>query len=78
MLLMGDEIRRTQGGNNNAYCQDNETSWMDWDLCHTNADLLRFVRLMTRLRLHFNDGFEHTPLDLEAFLKRAHVEWHGK
>jgi glycogen operon protein len=78
MLLMGDEIRRTQGGNNNAYCQDNETSWMDWDLCHTNADLFRFVRLMTRLRLHFNDGFEHTPLDLEAFLKRAHVEWHGK
>jgi len=77
MLLMGDEIRRTQGGNNNAYCQNNETSWMDWDLCHTNADLFRFVRLMTRLRLHFNDGFEHTPLDLEEFLKRAHVEWHG-
>ena len=77
MLMMGDEIRRTQGGNNNAYCQDNQTSWMDWDLCHTNADLLRFVRLMTRLRLHFNDGFEHTPLDLEEFLKRAHVEWHG-
>lgn len=77
MLLMGDETRRTQGGNNNAYCQDNDTSWMDWDLCHTNGDLLRFVRLMTRLRLHFNDDFEHTSLDLEDFLKRAHVEWHG-
>jgi isoamylase len=77
MLLMGDEIRRTQGGNNNAYCQNNETSWMDWDLCNINADLLRFVRLMTRFRLHFNDGFEHTPLDLEEFLKRAQVEWHG-
>lgn len=77
MLLMGDEIRRTQGGNNNAYCQDNETSWMNWNLCHINADLLRFVRLMTRLRLHFNDGFEHAQLDLEEFLKRAQVEWHG-
>jgi glycogen operon protein len=77
MLLMGDEIRRTQDGNNNAYCQDNETSWMNWDLCKANADLLRFVRLMTRLRLHFNDGFEQTPLDLGEFLKRAQVEWHG-
>jgi isoamylase len=77
MLLMGDEVRRTQGGNNNAYCHDNETSWMDWDLCNTNAGLLRFVRLMTRRRLHFNDSFEHGPLDLEAFLKSAHVEWHG-
>ncbi len=77
MLLMGDEVRRTQGGNNNAYCQDNETSWMDWDLCHTNADLIRFVRLMTHLRLHFNDGLEHIPPTLEEFLKSAHVEWHG-
>jgi glycogen operon protein len=77
MLLMGDEVRRTQGGNNNAYCHDNETSWMDWDLCNTNAGLLRFVRLMTRRRLHFNDSFEHAPMDLEEFLKSAHVEWHG-
>ena len=77
MLLMGDEIRRTQDGNNNAYCQDNETSWMNWDLCRVNAELLRFVRLMTRLRLHFNEGIENTPLDLGEFLKRAQVEWHG-
>jgi isoamylase len=44
MLLMGDEVRRTQQGNNNAYCQDNETSWYDWDLATASADLLRFVR----------------------------------
>ena len=36
MLLMGDEVRGTQGGNNNAYCQDNETSWFNWNLCNTH------------------------------------------
>lgn len=44
MLVMGDECRRTQGGNNNAYCQDNETSWFDWSLVEQNADLIRFVQ----------------------------------
>ena len=44
MLLMGDEVRRTQGGNNNAYVQDNEVSWFDWQAIEQHADLLRFVR----------------------------------
>jgi glycogen operon protein len=44
MLLMGDEVRRTQGGNNNAYCQDNELSWFDWTLVERHRDLHRFVR----------------------------------
>jgi len=44
MVLMGDEVRRTQHGNNNAYCQDNETSWYDWDLTTGAAGLLRVVR----------------------------------
>ena len=44
MILGGDEVLRTQGGNNNAYCQDNETSWLDWSLAETHADFLRFVR----------------------------------
>ncbi|HSD82417.1 MAG TPA: glycogen debranching enzyme, partial [Anaerolineae bacterium] len=44
MLLMGDEVRRTQLGNNNPYCQDNETSWFDWGLLERQAELLRFVR----------------------------------
>jgi glycogen operon protein len=48
MLLSGDEIGRTQGGNNNAYCQDNETSWLDWD--QADDDLLAFTRRLVALR----------------------------
>ena len=44
MIAHGDEIGRTQQGNNNVYCQDSEISWMDWSLCETNADLLEFTR----------------------------------
>lgn len=44
MLLAGDELGRTQGGNNNAYCQDNEASWIDWELAAADRDLLRFTR----------------------------------
>jgi glycogen operon protein len=50
MISHGDEIGRTQGGNNNVYCQDSEISWMDWSLCETNADLLDFTRRVTKLR----------------------------
>jgi glycogen operon protein len=49
MLQGGDEIGRTQRGNNNAYCQDNELSWLDWDLDEQRKRLLEFTRLMTRL-----------------------------
>lgn len=49
MILMGDEIRRTQLGNNNAYCQDNELSWFNWQEAEKQADLLRFVRLLISL-----------------------------
>ena len=48
MILMGDEVRRTQHGNNNAYCQDSEMSWFDWDLPARHADLHRFVRSSLR------------------------------
>ncbi len=48
MLLAGDELGRTQGGNNNAYCQDNEISWIDWQ--HADGDLLEFVRRLSALR----------------------------
>jgi isoamylase len=66
MLLAGDEFGRTQQGNNNAYCQDNELSWMDWDLLDTPAggSLNRYVQHVSRLRAryhtlqgaHFSDG----------------------
>jgi glycogen debranching enzyme GlgX len=50
MLLAGDEFGRTQRGNNNAYCQDNPVSWVDWSLAETEAGLLEFVRDLSRLR----------------------------
>ncbi len=53
MLLAGDEFGRTQGGNNNAYCQDNEISWVDWDLGAAGEDLLHFVQKLTKLRREF-------------------------
>ena len=50
MISHGDEIGRTQLGNNNVYCQDSPLSWMDWSLRETNADLLTFARAATKLR----------------------------
>ena len=50
MIAHGDEIGRTQLGNNNVYCQDSPLSWMDWTLRETNADLLEFTRKVTALR----------------------------
>ena len=50
MICHGDELGRTQGGNNNAYCQDNEISWIDWDLDEEDRDLLNFTRTMVWLR----------------------------
>lgn len=50
MLLAGDEIGRTQQGNNNAYCQDNAISWIDWNLDKSRQELLKFTRLLIQLR----------------------------
>jgi isoamylase len=50
MILSGDEMGRTQGGNNNAYCQDNELSWLDWKFSILDRNFLAFVRRMIRLR----------------------------
>src|SRR5262249_39010423 len=51
MFLMGDEVRRTQFGNNNAYCQDNDANWFDWSLLRKHADVRRFVKLLIERRL---------------------------
>jgi glycogen operon protein len=56
MILGGDEIGRTQNGNNNAYCQDNEISWYDWSLLEKNKGLYRFVKEMIAFRLR-HPGF---------------------
>jgi glycogen operon protein len=50
MLQAGDELGRSQLGNNNAYCQDNEISWVDWGLAEKNGSLIDFVRKLTGLR----------------------------
>jgi glycogen operon protein len=77
MLLMGDELCRTQLGNNNAYCQNNEISWFDWSLCQTNADVLRFVRQMIHLRLHFDEKEKSGQTTLDDYLSKSRIEWHG-
>jgi glycogen operon protein len=71
MLLGGDEFRRTQGGNNNAYCQDNETSWHDWSLTEHNRDILRFTGGMTAFRR------AHPVLSKEQFYTDADIQWFG-
>jgi glycogen operon protein len=77
MLLMGDEVRRTQRGNNNAYCQNNALSWFDWSLCQKHADLYRFVQLLIRLRLSFAASVRGDFLSLTDFIERAKIQWHG-
>ena len=77
MLLMGDEVRRTQGGNNNAYCQDNEMSWFNWNLCNTHADIYRFVKHLTRFRLRRDFALEDTGMTLNQLLQQARTQWHG-
>ncbi len=77
LLLMGDEVRRTQLGNNNAYCQNNEVSWFDWSLFQRHADLHRFVRLLMQLRLRFAAGPRGNSFSLAEFIERAKIQWHG-
>jgi glycogen operon protein len=77
MLLMGDEVRRTQRGNNNAYCQDNELSWLDWTLLSRHADVHRFVKLLVRRRLMRDTGPERRRVSLTRFLRDSVHVWHG-
>jgi isoamylase len=77
LLLMGDEVRRTQLGNNNAYCQNNVVSWFDWSLCQRHADLHRFVRFLIQLRLRFAANPRGNFLSLTEFIERAKIQWHG-
>jgi isoamylase len=78
MFVAGDEIRRTQRGNNNAYCQDNEISWFDWNLAKKNREMFRFFKQMIALRKR------HPLLQRSRFFTGqlnerglADVSWHG-
>src|SRR5262249_28977191 len=80
MVLAGDEFLRTQHGNNNAWCQDDEVSWVDWELAARNAGFHRFVREMIAFRMR------HPALRRRTFFRGTPVEpskigpdivWHG-
>ena len=77
MILMGDEVRRTQGGNNNAYCQDNEVSWLDWTLADRHADVHRFVSLLNARRALRSVEQERQRVSLIEWIQRATKAWHG-
>jgi isoamylase len=77
MLQMGDEIRRTQLGNNNAYCQDSELSWFNWAEVDAHAGLVRFVRELIHFRLNVVADPEDEGLSLTEELQAAKITWHG-
>ena len=77
MFVMGDEVRRTQHGNNNAYCQDNETSWFDWSLLSKHADVLRFVKLLIERRLMRDVDHERRRASLSQVLRENKCSLHG-
>ena len=77
MITMGDEVRRTQRGNNNAYCLDNESTWFDWSLVQKHADIHRFVRLLLAHRVLRDVKHEEQRLSLTEFIQRASKAWHG-
>jgi len=77
MIGMGDELRRTQRGNNNAYCHDSEISWFDWSMVSNHADVYRFVKLLIERRLSrfFEDEYEGETLN--QWLRESNKAWHG-
>jgi isoamylase len=77
LVVMGDEMRRTQRGNNNAYCQDNETSWLDWTLLAKYADLHRFFSMLTGRRALRPLDAERQRESLSQLLRESKRTWHG-
>ncbi|GCF07968.1 glycogen debranching protein GlgX [Dictyobacter arantiisoli] len=78
MFVYGDEVQRTQHGNNNAYCQDNELSWFDWNLVDKNQDMFRFFKWIIAFRK------QHSLLRRNNFFEGkvnqrglADISWHG-
>ena len=77
MFVMGDEVRRSQRGNNNAYCHDNETSWFDWTLLSKHADVHRFVKLLIERRLIRDVEHERRRTSLAQVLRESKHAFHG-
>jgi glycogen operon protein len=77
MFVMGDEVRRSQRGNNNAYCQDNDTNWLDWTLVSRHADVRRFVELLIGRRLIRDVEHERRRQSLTQVLRESKPVLHG-
>jgi isoamylase len=77
MLTMGDEVRRTQRGNNNAYCQDNDISWFDWTNVTRHAEIHRFVKMLIRIRAIRESVSTEHDLTLAELVHRADIRLHG-
>ena len=77
MILMGDQVWRTQYGNNNAYCQNNELSWLDWSLLEKHSDIYRFVKLVLHARLQKDISNPKLTMSLNQLVQRRLVKWHG-
>ncbi len=77
MLLMGDEMRRSQQGNNNAYCHDNAISWLDWTLLKQHAEIHRFVKGLIRVRNLRESVRDDHHLTLAELMAQVKVQLHG-
>ena len=73
MFLAGDEFGSTQYGNNNRYCQDNEISWLNWDLLSKNHDLFEFFRFMIAFRFKHSDHSARSCRTPSAVCTRSHT-----
>ena len=77
MILMGDEVRRTQSGNNNNYCHDDESNWFDWNLLGKHADVHRFVKLLIARRVLRDEEAQQQRKSLDQLIRDANKAWHG-
>jgi isoamylase len=77
MLLMGDEVRRSQGGNNNGYCLDGEPAWLDWQAIQDHADVHRFARELIALRNGLQPSMRPLLKSASGPLIPRNLEWHG-
>ena len=76
MMLGGDEFGKSQQGNNNAYCQDNEIGWINWDLLNKNAELHRYFKLLIEFRKD-HSSLRRTRFQVEEINKKPAMSWHG-
>ncbi len=77
MIMAGDEFGRTQNGTNNAYCQDNETSWVDWTLLEKNSGLFRFFRLLIQHKKNYSLSKYHDYVFDDSNSPNSEVHFHG-